>query len=321
MNCSHITLSIIIPCYNSSEYISECLLSVLPFIDENIEVIVINDGSTDNSLDIITDTVQQYPGKNIKVITQENAGLSASRNKGIYVAQGKYISLLDSDDFYHSDFWSEILPVLNDSTVDIIEFNAEQFEHETSNIVEHIDCAVFTRKNQICSINQLKPAFQRCKWYPWARVYKTSLFLDNNVEFPTGRLYEDMSTIPALYLNSKCIYGISKSLIWYRFHKKSITQTFRQKDLLDLVYVVCALAKMAQDKPDTLDILFPTVQRVFNFIKYTIIKNKNSKLPVKEQLKLRTALMTFIGEFRLSRKMQIIILPLYLSTIVRMRKK
>ncbi|MCA1920957.1 glycosyltransferase family 2 protein, partial [Buttiauxella noackiae] len=213
-------LSIIIPCYNSAEFIEECLESVLPNIQSDMEVIVVNDGSTDNSNDIIIKIAHRYPDKNLIIINQDNAGLSAARNKGLSIASGEYISLLDSDDLFDQKFWSEVPHLLNDSSIDIIEFNAEQFENELSNIVEHIDCAVFSGKKLISSIEQLKPAFQRCKWYPWARVYKKSLFLDNNIEFPEGRLYEDMSTIPALYLKCKCIFGINKSLIWYRFHKK-----------------------------------------------------------------------------------------------------
>jgi len=314
-------LSIIVPCYNAAEFIEQCLESVLPHAKSDVEIIIVNDGSTDNSSEIITNTTQRYPETNLIIINQDNAGLSAARNKGLNIATGEYISFLDSDDFYHPDFWSEIPPLLNDSSIDIIEFNADQFENEISNIVEHIDCAVYTGNENIISIEQLKPAFQRSKWYPWARVYKKSLFLDNGIQFPVGRLYEDMSTVPALYLKSKCIYGIHKSLIWYRFHKKSITQTFRQKDLSDLVYVATQLSVLAKESAETKTILFPTVQRVFNFIKYMLIKNRQAHFSLKEQMQLRKALIPFISEFRISRKIQILILPLYLSTVVRLRKK
>ncbi|PWI81995.1 glycosyl transferase family 2 [Enterobacter sp. CGMCC 5087] len=318
---NEVKLSVVVPCYNSRDFIAECLQSILPFMSQTIELIIVNDGSTDDSPDIIERTIQNYKDKNITVIHQENAGLSAARNAGIKTAKGEYIAFLDSDDFFHTGFWREILPLIDDSTIDIVEFNAEQFDGEITNIVEHIDCSVFSGRIDIHSVSELSPAFKRCKWYPWARVYKTALFHEFDIQFPTGRLYEDMSTVPVIYLHSKVIYGIDKSLIWYRYHKKSITQTFRQKDIIDLVYAVQSLSLLAKDNTDIKKALFPTAQRIFNLIKYMLVKNNGSKLPHGEQKNLRRALLTFIGSFRASRKVQILILPLYLNTIIRFRKK
>lgn len=316
-----IKLSVVVPCYNSRDFIAECLQSILPYLSNEIELIVVNDGSTDDSAEIIERTIQTYKDKPITIIHQENAGLSAARNAGINVAKGEYISFLDSDDFFHQDFWHEILPLLTDSTIDIVEFNAEQFDGEITNIIEHIDCSVFTGRVDIASVTELSPAFKRAKWYPWARVYKTALFHEFDIQFPTGRLYEDMSTVPIIYLHSKVIYGLNKSLIWYRYHKKSITQTFRQKDIVDLVYAAKLLSLQAKDNAEIKRALFPTVQRIFNLLKYMLVKNKGAKLPFVEQKALRRALLSFFGNFKVSRKIQILILPLYLNTIIRFRKK
>ncbi|WP_368525058.1 glycosyltransferase [Enterobacter asburiae] len=318
---SNIKLSVIVPCYNSRDYIAESLLSVLPFMSNSTELVIVNDGSTDDSSDIIEKTIKNYKEKNITIIHQDNGGLSAARNTGINVAKGEYISFLDSDDYFDSDFWKEIPSLINDSSIDIIEFNAERFEGSSSHIVEHIDCSVFHEKAAINVISDLAPAFKRSKWYPWARVYKATIFRKFNIRFPTGRLYEDMSTIPAMYLHSKVIYGINKSLVWYRFHHKSITQTFRQKDLNDLVYAAQSLSLMAKDDTELKKVLFPTIQRTFNLIKYMLARNKGAKLPFPEQKVLRRALMPFIYYFKISRQAQILILPLYLNTIVRFRKK
>ncbi|MCE1610275.1 glycosyltransferase family 2 protein [Enterobacter ludwigii] len=316
-----IKLSVVVPCYNSRDFIAECLQSVLPYMSQAIELIIVNDGSTDDSSDIIERSINNHKSNNIRVIHQKNAGLSAARNSGIKIAQGEYVAFLDSDDFYHSDFWKEVLPLINDSTIDIVEFNAEQFDGKTTNIIEHIDCSVFKGRINIASVSELTPTFKRCKWYPWARVYRTTLFHDFGIKFPTGRLYEDMSTIPAIYLHSKVIYGINKSLIWYRYHEKSITQTFRQKDLVDLVYAAKSLSLLAKDNSDRRKSLYPTAQRIFNLIKYMLVKNKGAKLPLSEQKALRCALLTFFWDFKTSRKAQVLFLPLYLNTIVRYRKK
>lgn len=90
-------LSIIIPVYNVEEYIYDCLYSVLNIDNLNYEIILINDGSTDRSGDIIKEFAKKY--HNIKIIEQENKGLSAARNKGIQNAIGEYILFVDSDDY------------------------------------------------------------------------------------------------------------------------------------------------------------------------------------------------------------------------------
>lgn len=316
-----IKLSIIVPCYNSRKFIAECLYSILPYLSSKIELIIVNDGSTDDSADIIERSIRSYKQQNIAIINQGNSGISSARNKGIKLATGEYIAFLDSDDMFHPDFWNAILPVIDDSTIDIVEFNADQFDGDLSNIVEHIDSSVFIGRVNISSIEQLIPAFRRSKWYPWARVYKSTLFHDYNIEFPIGRLYEDMSTIPALYLHSKVIFGIAKPLIWYRYHKKSITQTFRPKDLVDLVYATQYLASLALDSKEIKKALFPTIQRTFNLIKYTLVRNNGARLPAAEQKALRRALLVFISYFRISRRAQILILPLYFNAIIRFRKK
>lgn len=318
---SMVKLSVIVPCYNSRDYITECLQSILPYMSNTIELVIVNDGSTDDSSAVIEKTVNNFKDKNVTIIHQVNAGISAARNAGINAAKGEYLALLDSDDFFHPDFWKEVLPVIDDSTIDIVEFNADQFDGETSNIVEHIDCAVFHERVEIASVSNLTPAFRRSKWYPWARVYKKALFQNFDITFPTGRLYEDMSTIPALYLHSNVIYGIDKSLIWYRYHKKSITQTFRPKDLIDLVFAAQSLSLLAKKDAEVKRAIFPTVQRIFNFIKYMLVRNKDAKLPLAEQKVLRHALLTFFVDFKSSRKVQILFLPLYLNIIVRFRKK
>ncbi|MFP2363126.1 glycosyltransferase [Enterobacter ludwigii] len=318
---AEVKLSVIVPCYNSRNYIAECLVSVLPYLSDSVELIIVNDGSTDGSAEIIENVICDYRNEKITLINQENAGISAARNKGIKSALGEYIAFLDSDDLFDSKFWDIIPAIIDDSSIDIVEFNANQFEGELSNIVEYIDSSVFTGRVDISSIEILTPAFRRSKWYPWARVYKTSIFHDYSIEFPVGRLYEDMSTIPALYVHSKVIYGISDSLIWYRYHNQSITQTFRSKDLIDLVYAVNSLALLAKGNKEIQKALAPTVQRTYNLIKYSLVRNNGAKLPANEIEVLRRSLLTFADYFKLSRKAQIFLLPLYFKTVMRFRKK
>ncbi|MBQ8256263.1 MAG: glycosyltransferase, partial [Alphaproteobacteria bacterium] len=96
-------LSVIIPVYNVAEYLAECLTSVCNQTLTDIEIICVNDGSTDNSGDILQDFAKQ--DTRIQIINQENAGLSAARNSGLNYSTGEYITVLDSDDWIALDYY------------------------------------------------------------------------------------------------------------------------------------------------------------------------------------------------------------------------
>ena len=183
------------------------------------EVIIIDDGSTDNTLEKIKLVSAKYPTKRIKILTQENLGVSAARNTGINYSTGEYVTFLDSDDYYAPYFWDIFPDTLESEDYDIFEFNALQFEkyqEETLNIVR------FDAATHFIKISQRIPAFRNSQWFPWARVYKTNLLRLNNIIFPDNCHYEDMHTIPQIYLVAKSVFPIKKNLIHYRKNDSSI---------------------------------------------------------------------------------------------------
>ena len=111
------TISVVVPIYNTSIYLSKCLESLINQTYKDIEIICINDGSTDNSLEILNKF--QKKDNRIKIITQENQGLSAARNKGIVEANGEYISFIDSDDWVDLDFFEKLITALEKEHADI----------------------------------------------------------------------------------------------------------------------------------------------------------------------------------------------------------
>lgn len=131
---SYPLVSVIIPVYNVENYLKECLDSVLNQTYKNIEVIVINDGSTDKSLHILEDYSSKF--NNIKIIDQENSGQSVARNKGLENAKGKYIYFLDSDDYILPDTLKKLIKKLEMNNLDIIRFAARPF---SENINKRID--------------------------------------------------------------------------------------------------------------------------------------------------------------------------------------
>lgn len=154
-------LSVIIPCYNCREYIYECLHSVYDQIDDSVEIIIINDGSTDGSLEKIELFLSNNREKSIKFISQKNQGLSVARNTGINVASANYLAFLDGDDLWDENFWLNIKPTLQNNDIDLVEFNAVRFYE--GNIEKRTPVSIVTQGGTvtISSIRDLSETFKK----------------------------------------------------------------------------------------------------------------------------------------------------------------
>ena len=219
-------ISVIIPIYNVEKYIEECLESVLVQLPHNVQVICVNDGTKDRSIDIAKSIINEYDLKiqeQFLFLEQENQGLSAARNAGLSLASGNYISFLDSDDKLKPDYFSTILEAIEKDDYDIIDFNFENSEGVIKS----------TRKDSFNSI------FSSMTWYSWARVVKKELF--NNILFTLNIYYEDIDLTPKLYIESNKILHLSKVLYWYRTNDEGITQSVSEenntKTLFSLEYI------------------------------------------------------------------------------------
>lgn len=255
-------LSVIIPCYNCQDYIYECLQSVCSQIDDSVEIIVINDGSTDNSLKEIESFIKKST-QTVRVISQKNQGISIARNNGIEASSGKYIALLDGDDLWAPSFWEKIRPVIENDETDLIEFNIKLiYEYDNKMKVPLITSSDGHFK--INSINDLRETFLRSQWYAWARVYKKDLF--NKFKFPAGRRYEDVALLPKIYLSAKEIHRITDELVLYRIRQGSITTSTASMDVDDIIYALGVFKELANGKTkDEIEIISPSVYITYNF--------------------------------------------------------
>lgn len=207
-------LSIIIPIYNVEHYIQECLESVINQITPDVQIICINDGTPDKSMEIARETIEyHYPEvrKQFLFIDQENQGLSGARNKGISLATGEYIGFLDSDDMLLPNYFSTIITTLSKDSFDIIAFN------------------IITSSNKILKTHDksIESAFSLMNWFCPARIYKKDFL--KNYSFTLDIYYEDINLIPKLYLATNSILHIDLPLYWYRQNMQSITRSTSDK--------------------------------------------------------------------------------------------
>ncbi|MGF6899195.1 glycosyltransferase family 2 protein [Paraburkholderia sp. GAS348] len=226
-------LSVVIAAFNVAPFIERCLRSVLEQAENwAIEVVVVNDGSTDSTLEIVKLVVSYYPTVSCKIITQVNQGLSDARNVGVTHAASPYIVFLDGDDSWSSSFVQQVLPALSDGHADVIEFDAAIVD-EADGFIGHLDIC----PRSVCGLREITEAARedfarRFHNFAWARIFRSNLVKD--VPFPRRRHYEDAATVPSLMLLARTIFYVPASLLNYRRRKDSITQRFKKKDVLDL---------------------------------------------------------------------------------------
>lgn len=207
-------ISVIIPAYNVEEYISDCLNSVCIQKTDAIEVIIVDDGSKDDTLNIIQ--IFEKTNNNITVVTQSNAGVSAARNHGLSLAKGVYVYFLDSDDWVEHDFFNEIITVCNEIHPDCIIFGYKK-RNASGNFIANKNPMFYGEIDSKKNKNTLAKLFSNeCGLAVWDKIIKRSILIENNIKFQNMRNAEDF--VFSLDCISHCdtIYILDKVLYNYR---------------------------------------------------------------------------------------------------------
>lgn len=183
-----IILSVIIPVYNTGEYLRRCIESVLNQSFKNIEVILINDGSTDNSGDICDE--YSINDSRVKVIHKENEGVSIARNIGLDKAKGQYIGFVDSDDWLDRDMYQSMINNAYSNKADIVICDSNTIYDKKRRVIDTISLLNKSKSIDSCSIS--KELLLNLAGSVWRGIYKKKLINDNNIRFPEGlKLSED----------------------------------------------------------------------------------------------------------------------------------
>lgn len=227
-------ISVIVPVYNTEKYIEKCLESLAKQTMQDFEVIIVNDGSTDNSKKVIKDYMKSRK-LNIKYLEKENGGLASARNYGVEKALGKYISFLDSDDYLDENLFSELEKYM-DKNIDLIKFKMKTVDEE-GNVIEKLDGPVFN----VCSGEEgYKKLCTTDKYMDPACIYlyRREFFVENNFKYKL-RYHEDFGLTSLIIIQAKTfvstkIFGYNylqteESLTRGKDYKKDVD---RAKDML-----------------------------------------------------------------------------------------
>lgn len=228
--------SVIIPVYNTAPYLAACLDSVFAQPKE-VEVICVNDGSTDPSAEILQAYKEQHP--QMVVLTQTNAGLSAARNAGIRAATGEYVLFLDSDDCLQPNALADLENAVVANSPDIVAFNStlwfaentEEERTEPNTPFNHTEARVFN-----CGMDYLRRFVQQRGWGPSAAcfyAYRREMLKENRLAFPVGMLHEDELFVPQALCLAGQVVTLPQSLYLYRMRTTSIVHDQRPRNTDD----------------------------------------------------------------------------------------
>ncbi|WP_127836926.1 glycosyltransferase [Clostridium prolinivorans] len=245
MKDNDIKVSVILPAYNVEPYINKCLDSLLNQSLKEIEIIVVNDGSTDNTIDVIQKYKKYF--EHILIIEQKNKGLSAARNIGLKYAKGKYVFFLDSDDFIDTKMLEELYKECEINDLDIICFNG--YYYNDSKDLKIIREANIDINNIYCGINFLQDLINFNAYLPmvWLNMYKKEFLLKNKLCFMEGVYHEDIEFTPRAYILAQKVKYNNKPFYYYIQRKGSITKTKSNKNYLDILKIIESLINFVDE--------------------------------------------------------------------------
>ncbi|MGI5850344.1 MAG: glycosyltransferase family 2 protein [Christensenellales bacterium] len=223
MGLSDIKVSVILPVYNVEPYLRQCLDSIVNQTLKDIEIICVNDGSTDGSHDILEEYAQK-DGR-ITVIDQENAGAGAARNNGLKIARGEYLSFLDSDDFFELDMLREAYIKCKEYEADFVVFRSDFYNNER----KRFEPSMWTIKDNLLPEKRVftykdikKDIFKVFNGWAWDKLYKREFVLSNQLSFQEQRTTNDLYFVFAALTCAQRIAVLQRVLA---HHRKSMANS------------------------------------------------------------------------------------------------
>jgi glycosyltransferase involved in cell wall biosynthesis len=228
----NIKVSVIIPVYNAEDFLDDCLTTIGNQTLKEIEIICVNDGSKDNSLDILRK--YQKMDSRIQVIDQPNSGAGAARNAGLAVAKGEYLSFLDSDDFYEEDMLEQAYAVAKKNDADVCVFYADLYDNS---IKKYRECTWAFRRQYFKDQEVFNPReypnseniFRMFNGWPWDKIYKREFIEEQGLLYQNLRTTNDMYFVFMALAKAERIITLDKCLIHQRVDVKSSLSRTREK--------------------------------------------------------------------------------------------
>ena len=250
MDGSDFTVSIIIPVYNVHQFLAESLNSVINQTYTNLEIIVVDDGSTDGSDEICDEYAVE--DSRIRVIHQKNKGLSGARNTGLDIMSGDVVAFLDSDDAFNEEMIQRMVETMLNNDADVV-----ICRYSSCRTTGRIPFPKTSSTNATSLVYDRKEALRallsgKIDWYAWNKVYRRECF--DSIRYPEGQVYEDIVTTYEILDASQKIAVIEEPLIMYRRRMESITEKYTLSSAQDRIRSYANIEERVQENtPEIFD--------------------------------------------------------------------
>ena len=271
-------VSVIVPFNNVENYISKCLTSLIYQSLEDIEIICINDASTDNSKNIVAEYAKN--DKRIKVLNIEKmSGQSYARNLGLEIASGEYIGFVDSDDWVALDMFEKMYNLAKLGNTDITMCQAQLYDDKEQRIYcdDYYSLKNLEKMgNNVFSIEETKEEILNINVVLWNKIYKREFLNNIEAKFPEGFIYEDMLFFFETYLKAKRVNILWEAPYYYRQNRRFSTMQNSDKKVYDRIPMVEKTYEVLKQAPfyeeKRIDILCWIIDDIFH--RYTLLEEK-----------------------------------------------
>lgn len=225
-------ISVIVPVYNTEKYLGRCIDSILAQTYKHLEIILVNDGSTDNSGEICNWYKER--DQRVKVIHKINGGLSSARNAGLEIASGDYIAFVDSDDWLVEDIYEHCVNLMETVGCDVVDFQCVFVNNNSTNLTsdEKFKIQVVEGK-QILYDYLYRGQVEKVPFTVWRKLYKRNLF--ENIRFPEGKINEDITTNYRVLMKASKLVHTNKVGYYYFQDSLSLSRNILTKKDFDLI--------------------------------------------------------------------------------------
>lgn len=242
-------VSVIIPVYNAENYLKECLDSILKQTLQEIEVICVNDGSSDGSLSILNEYVKE--DSRLKIISQENQGAGSARNNGLKYAKGLFVIFLDCDDIFEHNMLEIMYSKAILLNLDVCVCRSDQFNNDTKDVKD----SPWTIKKELLPLNEVfsskdvkKDFFNLFVWWPWDKLYRKSFLDKQNIQFQILRTTNDLYFVACTMLSANRISYVDNVLAHHRIHIGNSLENTRAKSWWCFYEALIAVRHFMEEK-------------------------------------------------------------------------